>query len=149
MKIFTIGFTKKSAEEFFELLGENGVKLLLDIRLRNNSQLAGFAKGEDLRYFIEKILGIEYIHDIRFAPTDELMDSYKDKKISWDEFKKRFFDLMDERNIEEVLKKEYLNKIDGICLLCSEEKAKGCHRSLVAEYIKEKMGQEDIEIIHL
>lgn len=77
------------------------------------------------------------------------MDSYKDKKISWDEFKKRFFDLMDERNIEEVLKKEYLNKLDGLCLLCSEEKAKGCPRSLVAEYIKEKMGQEDIEIIHL
>ncbi|TYP47663.1 DUF488 family protein [Thermosediminibacter litoriperuensis] len=149
MKIFTIGFTKKSAKEFFELLKKNKISTLLDIRLKNNSQLAGFAKGEDLEYFTKEILGIDYIHDVRFSPTQELFDSYKKGNISWLDFEKEFKKLMQERDLLNVINNEYINKLDGICLLCSEEKADRCHRRLVAEYIKDNLKIGDIEIIHL
>jgi len=149
MRIFTIGFTKKSAEEFFELLKKNKVSLLLDIRLKNNSQLAGFAKGDDLKYFTKEILGIDYIHDVRFSPTEELFDSNKKGNMSWSDFEKEFKKVMVERDLINVIKNEYINKLDGICLLCSEEKASKCHRSLVAEFIKDNLKIGDIEIVHL
>lgn len=142
--LYTIGFTQKSAEEFFGLLTSAGVKKVVDIRLHNTSQLAGFAKRDDLRYFLEAIGDIDYELEPMLAPTEELMDDYKKKRIKQPEFAERFLALMRERGIESQIDAATL---DGACLLCSEVKPEECHRSLVAEYLKEQWG--DVEIVHL
>jgi len=144
MKLFTIGFTKKSAEVFFTRLSNAGVKRLIDVRLNNISQLAGFAKKDDLRYFVKTICSADYLHLPSLAPTKDMLDAYKKEKGDWDTYEKRFLDLMSSRRIEETISPEIL---DGGCLLCSEEKPHHCHRRLVAEYLKEKWGT--IEIIHI
>lgn len=144
MKIFTIGFTKKSAEVFFTRLQHAGVKRLVDVRLNNVSQLAGFTKKNDLRYFTKAICKIEYMHLPDLAPTSEILDAYKKHNGDWDVYEQQFLDLMRSRNIQETTSREIL---DGACLLCSEEKPYHCHRRLVAEYLKEKWG--DIEIEHI
>ena len=142
--LYTIGFTQKSAEEFFGLLTNAGVKKVVDIRLHNTSQLAGFAKRDDLRFFLDAIGHIGYEHEPLLAPTEEIMDDYKKKRIKQPEFARRFLALMRERGIEAQINPVSL---DGACLLCSEVKPQECHRSLVAEYLKEKWG--DVEIVHL
>ena len=144
MKVYTIGFTKTSAESFFTRLKEAGVKRVVDVRLNNVSQLAGFAKKTDLRYFLKAICGAEYDHRPELAPTQEMLDAYKKGGGSWAEYAKRFVDLMASRRIEETVPPDV---IDGACLLCSEDKPHQCHRRLVAEYLKEKWG--GIEIDHL
>lgn len=147
MKIFTIGFTKKDAKTFFELLRANEIDLLLDIRLNNVSQLAGFAKGKDLAYFVSEFLKIDYIHDLSFAPTKELLDNYRDKKIDWPLYEKVFLDLLDNRGIDEHFSNTYFKKYKNICLLCSEPSANKCHRRLVAEYIQDN--HPEVEIHHI
>lgn len=147
MKIFTIGFTKKNAKTFFELLQKNKIDLLLDIRLNNVSQLAGFAKGNDLGYFINEIVNAKYIHDTRFAPTKEILDSYRDKKINWLGYENVFCELIKEREIEKIYQENYYHNYERVCLLCSESEADKCHRRLVAEYLKENLS--NIEIIHI
>lgn len=149
MKIYTIGFTQKSAKKFFELLKENNIKTLLDVRLNNINQLAGFAKGRDLEYFLKEILGATYIHDLEFAPTREILDNYKKKIINWDDYEKEYNMLLDKRIIKQHIIKKYDNKFDRVCLLCSEVEASKCHRRLAAEYIKESINDENIEIVHL
>lgn len=145
MKIFTIGFTKKSAETFFEKLKRAGVKRLLDVRLNNVSQLAGFTKKDDLRYFTKAICNIEYVHLPVLAPTAEILDPYKKQKNGdWLLYERQFLDLMQARHIEEKLSSDLL---DGGCLLCSEEKPHHCHRRLVAEYLKDKWDSVEIEHI--
>lgn len=144
MRIFTIGFTKSSAESFFGRLTKAGAKKLVDVRLNNVSQLAGFAKRDDLRYFLDAICGIEYSHRVELAPTAEMLDSYKKLKSQWDEYEKRFIDLIASRRIEESVPREALA---DSCLLCSEDKAHHCHRRLVAEYLQSRWG--DVEIVHL
>jgi uncharacterized protein (DUF488 family) len=144
MKIFTIGFTKKSAQTFFTELKTAGVKRLIDVRLNNVSQLAGFTKRDDLRYFMKEICGIEYVHVPIMAPTADILDAFKKHKGDWRVYEEKFLDLMQSRRIEETVTLEML---DGGCLLCSEEKPLHCHRRLVAEYLKEKWG--DVEIEHL
>ena len=144
MKLFTIGFTKKSAEKFFGLLSEAGVKKIIDIRLNNTSQLAGFAKKDDLIYFLKMIGGIDYVHLPEFAPTQEIMDEYKKKKGSWDTYEKNFMALLAKRAADSAVLK---SDLDGGCLLCSEEKPQQCHRRLVAEYFSQKW--PEIEIVHL
>jgi uncharacterized protein (DUF488 family) len=144
MKVYTIGFTKTSAESFFTRLQKAGVKKLLDVRLNNVSQLAGFAKKDDLRYFLKAICGIEYAHRPELAPTQEMLDAYKKEGGQWADYEKRFLELMASRRIEHTVPRE---AIDGACLLCSEDKPHHCHRRLVAEVLKEKWG--DLEIIHL
>jgi uncharacterized protein (DUF488 family) len=144
MKIFTIGFTKKSAETFFGRLKASGAKRLVDVRLNNVSQLAGFAKRDDLRYFTSAICNMDYAHLTLLAPTQDILDAYKKQKGDWDLYEKQFLDLMRERKIEEKAPRELL---DGGCLLCSEEKPHHCHRRLVAEYLKEKWGGVEIEHI--
>jgi uncharacterized protein (DUF488 family) len=145
MKIFTIGFTKKSAETFFTRLQKSGAKRLVDVRLNNVSQLAGFAKRDDLRYFTNQLCGIEYLHLTALAPTANILDPYKKAKNGdWNLYESQFLDLMKARRIEETISPEM---IDGGCLLCSEEKPHHCHRRLVAEYLKEKWG--DVEIEHI
>lgn len=144
MKIFTIGFTKKSAEIFFTKLKNAGVKRLVDVRLNNVSQLAGFTKKDDLRYFTKEICGIEYSHMPQLAPTADILDAYKKHKGDWVIYERQFLDLMKARRIEENTPAELL---DGGCLLCSEEKPHYCHRRLVAEYLKERWA--DLEIQHI
>lgn len=143
MKVFTIGFTKSTAERFFERIKAAGAKKLVDVRLNNVSQLAGFAKRDDLRYFAKQICQIPYHHETRLAPTQEMLDGYKKDGGSWDEYEKRFLDLMAQRRIEEIER----NALDGGCLLCSEDKPHHCHRRLVAEYLRRKW--DDVEIVHL
>src|SRR5688572_10894550 len=123
MKVFTIGFTKTSAESFFDRLRASGATKVVDVRLNNVSQLAGFAKKEDLRYFLKAICGIGYVHEPEFAPTQGMLDAYKKERGSWNDYEKRFLDLMAERRIEEVVAHDML---DGACLLCSEDKPHHC-----------------------
>ena len=115
MRIFTIGLNRKSAETFFELLRKNNVKYLLDIRLKNTSQLAGFAKGNDLEYFAARILGIGYRHDVRFAPDEGLFARRKSKGLDMGSFSDEFRQILDERSMRSVLLKEYTDIIDGVC----------------------------------
>jgi uncharacterized protein (DUF488 family) len=144
MKIFTIGFTKKSAETFFTRLKDAGVKRLVDVRLNNVSQLAGFTKKDDLRFFAKAVCDIEYVHLPVLAPTPDILDAYKKQKGDWNLYEHQFLDLMRSRHIEETTTRDAL---DGGCLLCSEEKPHHCHRRLVAEYLRDKWG--DVEIQHI
>jgi uncharacterized protein (DUF488 family) len=142
MKIFTIGFTNKKAERFFETLREAGVKRVVDVRLNNVSQLAGFSKKDDLRYFLQSIAGIDYVHVPELAPTKELLEAYKKHKGAWSVYEKEFLELMGRRHIGESLSKDL---IDQGCLLCSEDKPHHCHRRLVAEYLQRTWPSVSIE----
>jgi uncharacterized protein (DUF488 family) len=144
LTIFTLGFTRKSAETFFNRLKQAGVKRLIDIRLNNVSQLAGFTKRDDLRFFTNTICGIEYIHAPELAPTQELLETYKKGHGDWQVYERQFVELMKSRRVEETVSRAWL---DGACLLCSEEKPDRCHRRLVAEYLREKWG--DVQIEHI
>jgi uncharacterized protein (DUF488 family) len=144
IKLFTIGFTKKSAEEFFTKLQGAGVARVLDVRLNNSSQLAGFTIKEDLAFFLRAIAGIGYVHLPDLAPTQDILTAYKKEKGDWLEYEKKFLALMRERKIEERSRRELF---DGGCLLCSEETPHQCHRRLVAEYLAEKWG--NVEIDHI
>ena len=146
MKLYTIGFTQKNARKFFNLLRDNNVKTIVDIRLNNTSQLAAFAKGEDLKFFLTEFCNIDYIHDTTFAPTEELLKDYKNKKVSWLDYEKEFDRIMEKRNIESYIAKNYADK-DSICLLCSEALPNQCHRRLVAEMFKKIL--DEVQIIHL
>lgn len=143
-RVFTIGFTKKSAEEFFTKLKDASVKRLIDVRLHNVSQLAGFAKKDDLRYFLQTICGIEYIHNLELAPTKELLDAYKKQKGEWSIYEAGFLELMALRKIEDIVSKELF---DEACLLCSEDEPIHCHRRLVAEYLGKHW--DGLEIVHI
>jgi uncharacterized protein (DUF488 family) len=144
MTLTTIGFTKKPARRFFGLLRESGVKRVVDVRLNNWSQLSGFAKQEDLAWFLREICGIEYVHVPSLAPTQELLSDYRKKRIDWDGYEVRFLDLMHERKVEEIISPEIL---DTGCLLCSEHQPHRCHRRLVAEYLNDHWG--GVQIKHL
>ncbi len=142
IKIYTIGFTQTSAEQFFSALIEAGVKKIVDVRLNNSSQLAGFAKKDDLRYFLKTIANIDYIHMPVLAPNEEMLKEYKKKKGDWQNYEKRFVALMEERRIEKILTPA---KLEQACLLCSEHSPEHCHRRLVTEYLKNKWGSIKIE----
>jgi uncharacterized protein (DUF488 family) len=145
MKLFTIGFTKKSAEVFFTRLQDAGVKRIVDVRLNNVSQLAGFSKKEDLRYFARAICNIDYVHIPDLAPTAAILDPYKNgKHADWDLYQEQFLELMRARKVERTLSPDLLN---GACLLCSEESPHHCHRRLVAEYLRDAWNDVDIEHI--
>jgi uncharacterized protein (DUF488 family) len=142
--MFTIGFTKKNAQRFFGLLRPSGAKRVVDVRLNNVSQLAGFAKKDDLAYFLKEICGMDYVHLPELAPTKAMLDAYKKQKGDWGTYERLFLELMKERRIEETVSKDM---ISGGCLLCSEDKPHHCHRRLVAEYLRDHWG--DVEIAHL
>ncbi len=144
VKIFTIGFTKKTAEEFFTRLMRAGVRRVIDIRLNNVSQLAGFTKRDDLRYFLQEIGGIDYMHRPDLAPTQEILDAFKKNNGSWPAYERDFLALLSARGVEKVITPDLLHEA---CLLCSEEKPARCHRWLVAEYLRSKWG--NVEIVHL
>ena len=144
MNIFTIGFTKKSAEGFFNTIKQSGAKHLVDVRLNTTSQLAGFAKQEDLKFFLKNLCGIDYAHRPELAPTKEMLDGYRKEHKDWQKYEDQFLGLMSDRKIENSLKQE---DIAYGCLLCSEDEPHHCHRRLVAEYLDGKWG--NISISHL
>ena len=145
MEIYSIGFTKKTAEQFFGILRTSGIKRLLDVRLNNVSQLAGFAKREDLAFFLREICGADYVHDTSLAPTQDMLDAYKKNKGDWAEYELQFRALMVERQIAKKLDRS-LFSIPAV-LLCSEPTPEHCHRRLVLEHLSETW--RDLEIVHL
>lgn len=142
----TIGFTQKSARQFFTQLMEAGVRRVIDVRLNNVSQLAGFSKRADLEYFLKALGDIDYIHLPDLAPTQEILDAYKKHGGSWDVYAEQFLRLLAQRRIEERVSRDLL---DGSCLLCSEPTPRQCHRRLVAEYLREQWGQDTVTVCHL
>lgn len=144
IKLFTIGFTKTTAESFFSRLSEAGVRKVVDVRLNNRSQLAGFAKRKDLPFFLQSLCGAGYEHRPELAPTQEILDQFKKRKGDWDDYVRQFVPLLEEREIATAIPKE---AVDHACLLCSEDKPHHCHRRLVAEYLQERWG--GVEIVHL
>lgn len=144
IKINTIGFTKKTAEEFFGLVRDSGTRRIVDVRLNNVSQLAGFAKKKDMQFFLKEMLDVDYVHLPELAPTQEILDAYKKQKGDWSVYEPAFLELMRQREIEKRIDPEIM--AEG-CLLCSEDKPHHCHRRLVAEYLREKWG--DVQIEHL
>jgi uncharacterized protein (DUF488 family) len=145
MKLYTIGFTKKTAKQFFELLKSNGVQCLVDIRLHPDGQLAGFTKREDLRYFLKELIGCDYRHIPALTPNDELLKTYR-KDHDWQKYEIDFEKLMDQRGIPEALDRVLFEE-KFCCLLCSEPTPKQCHRRLVAQRIARSW--ENVEITHL
>lgn len=133
----TIGFTKTTAEHFFDRIRQAGVQRVVDVRLHNTSQLAGFAKSDDLAYFLKTICGAGYVHEPLLAPTEEIMAFFKKEKGAWSVFQDRFLGLMAERGIENRLRPDFF---DGGCLLCSEDTPHHCHRRLVCDYLNGKWG---------
>ncbi|MBQ2957359.1 MAG: DUF488 domain-containing protein [Clostridia bacterium] len=147
MHLYTIGFTKTTAEDFFERLREAKVRVVLDVRLKNTSQLAGFARMPDIQYFLRGMLDCRYVHDPYLAPTDEILSGYKKKEFGWDEYEARFDRLMDERNLDEYLMRTYTDVTQGgWCLLCSEDTPEHCHRRLIAGRMEKLFG---VEAVHL
>jgi len=144
MKLFTIGFTKSKASNFFGRLETSGVNRVFDTRLNRVSQLAGFAKQDDLKFFLNRIAGISYEVEVLLAPTSDILEAYRKKEMGWDEYARRYLSLLDARKIEQRLDFAHL---DGTCLLCSEATPDHCHRRLAAEYLSE--AKAEIEVIHL
>ena len=144
MTIYTIGFTKKSAREFFEKLSSARIARLIDVRLNNVSQLAGFTKRDDLHFFCESILKVEYLHLPELAPTQEMLDAFKKNHGDWAAYEAQFLSLLAERKPEQALKREVL---EHGCLLCSEPTPEHCHRRLVAERLRDKWS--DVQIEHI
>lgn len=144
MKLYTIGFTRKSADQFFGLLRDSGAKRVVDIRRRNTSGLAGWAKKTDLPWFLRELCDMDYIHLPRLAPTDELLDAYRGKQITWAQYVPIFTRQIERRLIHAAIPRDI---IADSCLLCSEPTPDRCHRRLVAERLQQHWG--DVEIIHL
>ena len=145
MEIFTCGFTQKSARQFFESLRQASIRRLIDVRLKNVSQLAGFAKKDDLAYFLGVICQVEYLHEPLLAPTEEMFDEYKKNRGSWQVYQERFLGLLAERRVEERIDRRLF--MTPTVLLCSEATPEHCHRRLVVEYLAEKWG--DVTPVHL
>ena len=145
MEIYTIGFTQKSAREFFDTLKAHGIERLLDVRLNNTSQLAAFAKQADLAYFLEEICGAAYEHEPLLAPTQDMLDAYKKQKGSWEDYSEAYLSLIRYRKVESVLSKNSFER--KTVLLCSEATAEHCHRRLALEYLH--MQWKGVDIHHL
>jgi len=143
--VYTIGFTKKSAETFFNFLKQSNIKTLIDVRLNNVSQLAGFAKRDDLKFFLSELCGAEYIHAPELAPTKDILNAYKKGDMPWKAYEDKFLNLMGQRNIERSIKPTLL---DHGCLLCSEHEPHLCHRRLVVEYLNQH-SELDLKVKHL
>ena len=145
MQLFTLGFTQKSAEHFFNLLKQHQVKQVLDVRLNNVSQLAGFAKRNDLRFFLQELCQVDYTHALQLAPTSDLLKRYQKQLMSWEEYAQAFTDLMYQRKIEQLFTPQDLARS---CLLCSEHQPHHCHRSVVVNYLSQQWGSQ-FKVVHL
>lgn len=150
MNLYTIGFTKKTAEQFFETLKKHEIHLLIDVRLNNSSQLSGFAKCDCLPYFLKELCCAEYLHLPEFAPTQEILDDYKKKRISWEDYESKYLSLIQNRDNDKGICKyfaETYQQYRNIVLLCSELIAEKCHRRLAAELICKS--NKEISLTHL
>jgi uncharacterized protein (DUF488 family) len=145
LRLYSIGFTQRSAEDFFGTLRNAGIRRLMDVRLNNTSQLAAFAKRDDLRFFLHEICAADYIHQPLLAPTQEMLDRYRKEKRGWPQYEREFLNLLRERRIEHELSRDQFQT--PTALLCSERTAEHCHRRLVMEYLRDAWG--DIDLIHL
>lgn len=145
MEVYTIGFTKRKADEFFGALKQAGIKRLLDVRLNNSSQLAGFTKSENLPFFLKELCAADYLHEPLLAPTKDILDAYKKRKGRWEDYEKSFMKLMAERRVEDKIDRRLFTT--PTVLLCSETTAHYCHRRLVLEYLQLKWGS--FTITHL
>ena len=142
--IYTIGSAGKTAQQFFSLLKANRVRRIIDVRLWNRSQLAGFAKQGDLRFFLTELLGCDYVHARVLAPSGELLDGFKKNRIDWQEYVEQYAALLAGRRPEAEFDP---SMFDNACLLCSERSPDQCHRRLAAEHLQSKWG--GWEIVHL
>lgn len=147
MEVYTIGFTQTTARDFFNRLRAAGVRRLIDVRLNNSSQLAGFAKKDDLAFFFEELCGGEYVHEPILAPTQELLDGLRKQKGTWEEYETGFIELMQKRRIESVLSPEFFEGPSA--LLCSEATSEHCHRRLILEYLRLAWPAASIRAVHL
>lgn len=145
MKIYTIGFTGKTAQRFFEVLDRNNLQRVIDIRLRPGGQLSGFAKGSDLVWFLDRLNSCGYLHLPELAPTKDILGDYR-KDHDWNRYVSRFEALMDERGIPDTLDRTLFTE-RASCLLCSEPTPERCHRRLVAERLARAWS--DVEVVHL
>jgi uncharacterized protein (DUF488 family) len=143
-KLYTMGYTQKPAKKFFNLIDKYEIKRIIDIRLHNNTQLAGFTKQNNLKYFLKRLSDCDYCHIPLMAPSKDIFDDSKKNGLEWKEYASRFNKLINQRKIEQLINED---DIDGACLLCCEPEATNCHRSLVAEYLQKYFG--DIQIIHI
>jgi len=144
VRIFTIGYAGKNAREFFTVLKQASIRKVIDVRLYNTSQLAGFTKRQDIKYFLQDIVGVEYIHLPIMAPTKQLLNGYKKGLVSWQQYETQFKQIITHRQIEKCIMPK---NADMVCFLCSEAKADNCHRRLVAEYLAKVW--QNVSIRHL
>ena len=147
MEVYTIGFTQRSAAEFFGALEGAGIRLLVDVRLHNVSQLAGYSKRDDLAFFLRRIVGSAYEHRADLAPTAEMLDAYRKKAIPWPEYERRFLDLMAERQVESAIDVGAWTSRATV-LLCSEPTAQRCHRRLVLDYLRRTVAPQ-LQVVNL
>ncbi len=145
MEIYTIGFGQKTAEQFFGIITKVGIRRLMDVRLNNVSQLAGFTKKDDLRFFLKRLCSADYVHERMLAPTQDLLDGYKKEGGSWENYETKFLALMSERKIEDSISRAQFDV--PTVMLCSEPTAEHCHRRLVVEYLNSKWG--NVKAVHL
>jgi uncharacterized protein (DUF488 family) len=145
ISVYTIGFTKKSAETFFGLIKKNMVSTIIDIRLNNSSQLAGFAKKDDLMYFLRELCSTKYIYIPEFAPTQDILKAYKNNEMSWHTYEDQYLKLIESRNAEKILTNEALN---NSCFLCSEHEPQFCHRRLAVDFLN-RTNNNNLKIKHL
>lgn len=145
IELYTIGFTQKSAETFFTTLQRAEIRRLIDVRLNNVSQLAGFAKKNDLQFFLRSIVGADYVHELRLAPESDALEAVRGGKMSWAEYEKTYLALIRKRKVEDTIPRSLFD-VRSV-LLCSEATAEHCHRRIAAEYLAEKWG--DVRIVHL
>lgn len=145
MKLYTIGFTQKSAERFFGLLADHHIERVVDIRLKPGGQLSGFAKQNDLSWFLERLNGADYVHLPILAPSEEIRGDYR-KTRDWLRYVPQFEALMDARDVPATLDRTMFEERVS-CLLCSESAPDRCHRRLVAERLERSW--PNVEVAHL
>lgn len=133
MEIFTIGFTRRSAENFFDVLARAGIERLVDVRVNNTSQLSAFTKRDDLDYFLGRILRAEYVHEPLLAPSKDLLKSYRNGGLSWENYETEFLGLLRERSVEHEISRRLFR--GPTVLMCSEPGPERCHRRLIIEYL--------------
>jgi uncharacterized protein (DUF488 family) len=146
VEIYTIGFTQTTAEHFFKRLKDAGIRRVLDVRLNNRSQLAGFAKRADLPYFLRELCDADYEHELLLAPDQSILDAYKKRgDMPWSEYEGRFLELMHDRQIERQLDLDSFRA--PTALLCSEATPEHCHRRLVIDYLAQHWSE--VRAVHL
>jgi len=145
VEVFTIGFTKRKAAEFFGALRSAGVRRVVDVRLSNTSQLAGFTKKDDLPFFLRELCGAEYLHQPILAPTHEIRDNWLKHRGRWEDYERDYMALLEERKIEGQLDRDLFT--GPTALLCAEPTPEHCHRRLVLEYLQRHWG--NIKVVHI